>query len=109
MSSSVNLRRSVQVVIDACLVALAYYLAFALRFDSGIPDRYSELLRDTIAFVVLGKLILFALFALYHKLWRFVDQRDFEAIVRAVIGASLVLVGTLFLLSPGNPDPPRGV
>jgi FlaA1/EpsC-like NDP-sugar epimerase len=109
MSSSVKLRRSVQVTIDACLVALAYYLAFALRFDSGIPDRYADLLRDTIAFVVLGKLILFALFGLYHKLWRFVDQRDFEAIVRAVIAASLVLVGTLFLLSPGNTDPPRGV
>ena len=30
--------------IDACLLALAYYLAFVLRFDSGIPHRYEQLL-----------------------------------------------------------------
>jgi len=99
----------VQVGIDACLIAAAYYLAFALRFDAGIPLRYEQLLADTIVFVVAGKLAVFALFGLYHKLWRFVDQRDFEAIVRAVVVASLALVGGLFLLSPGETDPPRGV
>ena len=30
--------------IDACLLALAYYLAYVLRFDSGVPHRYEELL-----------------------------------------------------------------
>jgi FlaA1/EpsC-like NDP-sugar epimerase len=97
------------VAIDVCLIAAAYYLAFQLRFDEGIPARYQELLEDTIIFVVAGKVLLFALFGLYHKLWRFVDQRDFEAIVRAVVVSSLALVGGLFLLSPDGTDPPRGV
>ena len=78
------------------MVALAWWLAFALRFDNGVPDRYSTLLWGTILFVVPGKLIVFALFRLYHKLWRFVDQRDFEAIFQAV---AICVV----------PDPPRGV
>ena len=107
--SSVNFRRAVQVVIDACVVALAYYAAFLLRFDSGIPHRYRELLLDTIVFVVPAKLLVFALFGLYHKLWRFVDQKDFEAIFRAVLVASVGLVVALFLFSPGGTDPPRGV
>jgi FlaA1/EpsC-like NDP-sugar epimerase len=102
-------RRLAQVAIDLCLVAAAYYLAFQLRFDAGIPMRYEELFEDTIAFVVIGKLVLFALFGLYHKLWRFVDQRDFEAILRAVVVSSLALVGGLFLFSPDGTDPPRGV
>ena len=37
ITSSVNLRRLGQVGVDACLIALAYYLAFVLRFDAGHP------------------------------------------------------------------------
>jgi FlaA1/EpsC-like NDP-sugar epimerase len=109
VTSSVSVRRLGQVAVDGCLVALAYYLAYVLRFDSGIPPRYDELLGDTIAFVVIMKLGLFALFGLYSKLWRFVDQRDFESVVKAVVVSSFVLIAALFLLSPGDTDPPRGV
>ncbi len=95
--------------VDACLVALAYYLAYVLRFDEGIPPKYDELLGDTIVFVVILKLALFAAFGLYSKLWRFVDQADFESIVKAVIVSSFALIGLSFLFSPGSVDPPRGV
>ena len=109
ITSSVWVRRLGQVSVDACLVALAYYLAFVLRFDAGIPARYEELLVETVGFVVLMKLGLFAAFGLYSKLWRFVDQNDFQSIVKAVIVSSFVLIGALFLLSPTAADPPRGV
>ncbi|HYI81161.1 MAG TPA: nucleoside-diphosphate sugar epimerase/dehydratase [Thermoleophilaceae bacterium] len=109
LTSSVGVRRIGQVAVDACLVALAYYLAYVLRFDEGIPPKYDELLGDTLAFVVVLKLALFAAFGLYSKLWRFVDQADFESIVKAVIVSSFALIGLSFLFSPGNVDPPRGV
>ena len=109
ITSSVWVRRLGQVSIDACLIGLAYLLAFVLRFDAGIPDRYEELLIQTIGFVVLMKLCLFAAFGLYSKLWRFVDQNDFESLAKAVIVSSFVLIGALFLLSPTSADPPRGV
>ena len=109
MTSSVAVRRLGQVVVDACLVATAYYLAFVLRFDSGIPERYQELLAVTIGFVVVLKVALFAAFGLYSKLWRFVDQADFESILKAVVVSSFVLIAGLFLLPFGVADPPRGV
>ena len=109
LKSSVNARRVVEIAIDTLLVGLAWYLAFQLRFDQTFPDRYKELLEDTIVFVVVGKVAFFAAFGLYNRLWRFVDQRDFESIVRAVVVTSLVLVGTLFLITPNGTDPPRGV
>jgi FlaA1/EpsC-like NDP-sugar epimerase len=109
LKSSVNARRGVEIAVDALLVGLAWYLAFQLRFDKAFPDRYQALLEDTIIFVVLGKLAFFAAFGLYNRLWRFVDQRDFESIVRAVVVTTLVLVGALFLITPNGTDPPRGV
>src|SRR3954469_23109657 len=107
--SSVALRRAAQASVDACLVALAYFLAYVLRFDST-PQRYEDLLLQSIAFVVLGKLAIFYGFGLYHKLWRFIDQQDFESIVRAVVAASVVLVAVFFAIPKSVAlDPPRGV
>jgi FlaA1/EpsC-like NDP-sugar epimerase len=110
LSSNVMARRLLQAGLDACLLALAYLLAYLLRFDKGIPTRYDELLGESIAFVVLGKLVVFWGFGLYHKLWRFTDGKDFEAIVRAVVVASFALVVTFFLIPTSVAlDPPRGV
>ena len=103
--SSVNLRRVGQIGVDVGLIALAYYLSYVLRFDEGIPHRYEDLLQNTIVFVVAMKLVVFALFGLYSKLWRFVDQKDVEAIVKAVVVATVVLIAALFLLSLGSRRP----
>ena len=91
------------------LVALAYFLAFLLRFDQGIPSRYQDLLQQTIVFVAIGKVSIFALFGLYQKWWRYVGLRDLESIFKAVVAASLVLVGALFIWSPTDNDLPRSV
>src|SRR5215208_6946160 len=110
LKSSVFARRLAQAVVDACLLTLAFLLAFVLRFDPEIPSRYQELLGDSIAFVVLGKLLIFWANGLYHKLWRFIDGKDFEVIVRAVVMASFALVAAFFLIpSSLTVDPPRGV
>jgi FlaA1/EpsC-like NDP-sugar epimerase len=101
--------RLVQILVDAMLVALAYSLAFLLRFDNGIPPRYRDLLGATIVFVVVGKVAVFAAFGLYQKWWRYVGLRDFETIMKAVVVASLALVGVLFVWSPTDSDLPRSI
>jgi FlaA1/EpsC-like NDP-sugar epimerase len=109
LASSVNVRRAGQVGVDAALLALAYYLAYVLRFDNQILPRYERLLEDTIVLIVVMKLVIFALFGLYSKLWRFVDQRDFETILKAVVVSTVGLIVVLFLFSIGRHDPPRTV
>jgi FlaA1/EpsC-like NDP-sugar epimerase len=109
LASSVNVRRVGQVGVDAALLALAYYLAYSLRFDGAIPDRYDRLLQETIVLIVVMKLVIFALFGLYSKLWRFVDQRDFETILKAVVVSTVGVIVVLFLFSIGRHDPPRTV
>jgi FlaA1/EpsC-like NDP-sugar epimerase len=105
----VHRQRLLQILVDAGLVALAYLLAFLLRFDQGIPSRYQDLLVQTIPFVVVGKVAIFAAFGLYQKWWRYVGLRDLQTILKAVLAASLVLVGALFIWSPTDNDLPRSV
>src|SRR3954452_9684866 len=78
-----------QLGIDAALVALAYFLAYRLRFDGGIPDHFGDLLWATIPYVVVASLLVFTLFGLYEKFWRYVGQRDYVKILQAVVIATL--------------------
>ncbi|HEX6229654.1 MAG TPA: nucleoside-diphosphate sugar epimerase/dehydratase, partial [Solirubrobacterales bacterium] len=94
------------------LVAAAFYLAFQLRFlddPGGLPRRYESLFVEAVAFVVLGKLAVFAAFGLYQKWWRYVSGRDFLMIVRAVAAASGILIVALTVVQPFEHDLPRSV
>ncbi|HZO36844.1 MAG TPA: nucleoside-diphosphate sugar epimerase/dehydratase [Solirubrobacteraceae bacterium] len=89
-----------QIAIDGVLVAVAYVLAYRLRFDAGVPDRYDDLRDGTFAWVVPSTLIVFALFGLYARRWRYCGQRDYLSIVWAVVVATLVFVGFVAVFHP---------
>ncbi len=80
-----------QLAVDGALVALAYYLAFALRFDNGasngsrLPHDYELLFERTIWWVLAGSLVVLVLARVYQRPWRYAGQRDYEAILRAVV------------------------
>src|SRR4051794_11237493 len=74
-----------QVVIDGALVALAYLLAYRLRFDNGIPDDYRELRDATIGPTVAVALILLTAFRGYEKWWRYTGRRDELGVLQAVV------------------------
>ncbi|HEY0316953.1 MAG TPA: nucleoside-diphosphate sugar epimerase/dehydratase [Solirubrobacterales bacterium] len=104
--------RVLQLAADAVLVALAYFLAFQLRFlddPHGWPHRYEILFAQTVGFVIVGKLIVFAAFGLYQKWWRYVSGRDFMLIFRAVAVASAILVVLFAVVQPFKHTLPRSV
>src|SRR5215207_5469054 len=104
--------RVLQITADAGLVALAYFLAFQLRFlddPHGWPQRYETLFAQSVGFVVVGKLGVFYAFGLYQKWWRYVSGRDFFLIVRAVAVASALLVIVFAVVKPFGPALPRSV
>jgi FlaA1/EpsC-like NDP-sugar epimerase len=74
-----------QLVVDGALVALAYYLAFQLRFSNGPPHHYAQLREDTIWWVAVGSLPILILCRVYQRRWRYAGQRDYEAVVRAIV------------------------
>jgi FlaA1/EpsC-like NDP-sugar epimerase len=89
-----------QVLIDAGIVALSWWLAFQLRFDHGPPLIYSRLLDRTILLVVGIKLVVFIAFGFYNRWWRYVSIRDMWAAGRGVVVASLIADVTVYLVSP---------
>jgi FlaA1/EpsC-like NDP-sugar epimerase len=96
----INRHRIWQLVADAGLIALAWYLAFELRFDQGVPRYYDTLFRRTILIVVAIKLVVFVLFRFYDRWWRYVSIRDMWSAVRGVTAASLVASLTVYFISP---------
>ncbi len=89
-----------QLAVDAVLVALAWFLAFQLRFDHGVPRFYTTLFQHTIAPVVVINLVVFVAFGFYNHWWRYVSLRDMWTIVRGVTIACLVADLTVYLVSP---------
>jgi FlaA1/EpsC-like NDP-sugar epimerase len=89
-----------QVAVDAGLVALAYYLAYLLRFDGDVPDLYHDLFVRTIGFVIVGSVFVFALFGLYRHWMRYASQRDYLQIAEAAVVATLSLLAYVAVVQP---------
>jgi FlaA1/EpsC-like NDP-sugar epimerase len=106
-----NRHRLWQLFIDAGLVAVAWYLAFYLRFDKGVPPRYDEFMRADVFLVVVGvSTATFVLFGLYDHWWRYVSIRDMW---RAALAVTVAVVASVIVIYFWNPVPgwrlPRGI
>jgi len=96
----INRHRIWQIVADGALIAAAWWLAFELRFDHGVPPYYDTLFKRTVLIVVGIKLLVFILFGFYDRWWRYVSTRDMWSAARGVTVASLVADVTVYFASP---------
>jgi FlaA1/EpsC-like NDP-sugar epimerase len=95
-----------QLLVDGVLVALAYLLAYRLRFDvAAVPPRYEELFENTIWWIVPVMLAALAAFGVYQRVWTFVGQREYEGVAKGAIAGTVVVVGAIALLHPVQTPP----
>jgi FlaA1/EpsC-like NDP-sugar epimerase len=88
-------------LVDGVLVALAYLLAYWLRFLPGaIKPRYDHLLYATLPWVVPLTLAVLAAFGVYQRLWTFVGQREYEGVLKAVPTATILVVAVIAFAHP---------
>ncbi len=105
-------RRALEFAADALLCAIAFALAFLLRFldDGGqIPDRYLTMLAGSVAFVAIGKSLVLELLGQHHQWWRYFRLPDLWPLVRALAVASALLVLVFVLVKPYPDSLPRSV
>jgi FlaA1/EpsC-like NDP-sugar epimerase len=89
-----------QLAVDGGLVAIAYYLAFQLRFEHGPTGYYAHLRERTIWWVLLGSLPVLIVSRVYQRRWRYAGQRDYEAVARGVLAIVLLTVAAVAVLRP---------
>jgi len=98
-----------QAGVDAALVALAWWLAWNLRFE-GRPVYYDRYLDWSIILLVVAiKLPVFALSGFYNRWWRYVSTRDMWAVFRGVVLASVAVFLVFTLFDVHRVAVPRGV
>ena len=98
-----------QVGVDAALIALAWWLAWNLRFE-GRPVYYDRYLDVAIIALVVGiKLPVFALSGFYNRWWRYVSTRDMWTAFRGVVLASVAVFLVFTLFDVHRVAVPRGV
>jgi FlaA1/EpsC-like NDP-sugar epimerase len=93
-----NLKRCLAFSHDFVVAALAWYLAYQLRFNFEVPADHLAVLNFYLPVVLLIQVISFYFFGLYRGTWRFASVVDLQRIVISVaVAASLVIAG-LFML-----------
>ena len=93
---------------DLVAAALAWCLAYWLRFNFEIPDAFQEAMLRSLVFAVPVQALLFLAFGLYRGMWRFASLTDLKHITIAV-GVSAAALATLLYLTQPQLLVPRSV
>src|SRR5882672_431612 len=98
-------RRVFLVLLQLGIVALSNYLAFWIRFDSDIPDNYSQIWSDTLLWLLVVRGFTFLPFRLYEGFWRYTGFWDLRNILLAVFLSTIFFAFTSTNLfdQPGYP------
>lgn len=103
-----NLRALLVILHDLLASALAWAIAYWLRFNFDLPPNFSHGLLTALPWVVVLQGGVFSLFGLYRGMWRFASLPDLKNILVAVASSALVVPVVLFLLNRLS-DVPRSV
>jgi len=93
-----NIRTLLAIAHDLTAVAVAWLLAFWLRFNLELPDFYSEQAWQSVQWVVPLYALFFLISGLYRGIWRFASLPDLQRIILAVSGGALAVAAALFML-----------
>ncbi|MBM3267046.1 MAG: polysaccharide biosynthesis protein [Candidatus Sericytochromatia bacterium] len=101
--------KAAPIAVDALLVAVAYSLAFVLRFDSvrNIPEQHLSQFWLFLAIVPFIRLACNAAWGLYRHVWRYVGTRDALAVAGATFTGSAIFA--LLVVMTGQQGFPRSV
>jgi UDP-GlcNAc:undecaprenyl-phosphate GlcNAc-1-phosphate transferase len=92
-------RRVGEVLLDFCLVAIAYYFAYRLRFED--PEQFLNEFPNftsSLPVVLASQLIAFFIVGVYRPVWRYFGLMDAVTVVKGVaLGTVTVIVFYLFL------------
>lgn len=105
MKKTKAIRTTLQVLFDTLIIFSSFILSFYLRGqiqlfgNEDVFSRYSNYMIWYILLVVVLKVIIFWLFGLYRRIWKYASMKDVVAIIEALLLSSVILIGIFYLLS----------
>lgn len=96
-------RKALMVFLDICIINIALFYSFVLRFDGKIPLQFLNQFKDTYYIVTIITIICFFLFNLYDRLWRYASINEMITIVLTASFATLLVLGYTFMIGDTYP------
>jgi UDP-GlcNAc:undecaprenyl-phosphate GlcNAc-1-phosphate transferase len=92
-------RRVGEVLLDFWLVAIAYYLAYRLRFEAGdeFLNEFSNF-ATSLPVVLGGQLVAFFIVGVYRPVWRYFGMMDAVVMVKGVVLGTVIAQLTILYL-----------
>ncbi len=94
---------------DIAIIAIATFIAFALRFDFLIPDEYDSSLVLTVVFLIFTRIPLFYHFKIYDISWRHFGFKDTTNLVYVTVFSTIFLLLFSYLVRGSEYIIPRSI
>ncbi|MBS1797551.1 MAG: glycosyl transferase [Acidobacteria bacterium] len=91
-------RRIFEVMMDALLITLSYYAAYALLFGAFEDTANWDLFIQTVPILIVIKLFALLFAGVYRGIWRYTGVRDFLTFFKGVVFGSILSVLAILLL-----------
>jgi UDP-GlcNAc:undecaprenyl-phosphate GlcNAc-1-phosphate transferase len=85
-------RRIFEVLLDVVLIVLAYWSAYAIKFEPFSDSPAWKLFLRTLPVLVVVRLAAFLFFGVYRGIWRYTSIDDLMAFAKAVAAGSVISV-----------------
>ena len=95
-----NPRRLVEVLADFAIVCVSFLAAYLLFVEGGGTNVQRAIFLSALPVLLAVRYVLFVLFGIYRRVWRFASARDLVAIAAAVALSVPVTVGIVAALRP---------
>jgi UDP-GlcNAc:undecaprenyl-phosphate GlcNAc-1-phosphate transferase len=92
-------RRIFEVLLDALLITLSYYAAYALLFGNFEESSNWNLFIQTLPILIVLKLATFLVAGVYRGIWRYTSLGDFFTFGKGVLGGSVLSVVVILLFN----------
>lgn len=97
---SPKLLSALAILHDVSATMLAWWLAFALRFNFQIPEEFVHSIVKNGYWVIPLQVIVFFYFGLYKGVWRFASLPDLKRILKAAMTSVLLMLVVRVMLLP---------
>ncbi len=94
----------IQIIFDILIIFSSFIISFFLRGQLDLRSRdilfsqYSAALIWYILIIIIAKLLMFWLFGLYRRIWKYASVKDMVAIIEAVLSSSILMVVVFYIL-----------